>query len=109
MNSKALALLVLIAFARAAGAQEPAGAPPATAIAALDRAAAAYDYGDMKQVVESTRPIVEGALPATPEQRTQALRLLGIGLYLTGRTAGAETQFLELLRLQPRTRLDPTT
>jgi hypothetical protein len=84
-------------------------APPTSAVAALDRAAAAYDYGDMNQVVDATRPIVDGALTATPTQRGHALRLLGIGLYLTGRPAGAETHFLELLRLQPRTRLDPTT
>jgi hypothetical protein len=86
-----------------------AEAAPTTAVAALDRATAAYDYGDMNQVVSFTRPIVDGAFAVTPAQRAQALRLLGIGLYLTGRPAGAETQFLELLRAQPRTRLDPTT
>ncbi len=82
---------------------------PATATAALDRASAAYEYGEMKEVVEFTRPVVEGAMPATPVEREKALRLLGIGLYLTGRTGGAGTQFLDLLRLNPRARLDPTT
>lgn len=96
---------------------EPAEAPPAagapaaptTAVAALDRANAAYEYGDMKEVVESARPIIDGAVPADLGQRMQALRLLGIGLYLTGRPAGAETAFLELLRNRPKSRLDPTT
>jgi hypothetical protein len=42
-------------------------------------------------------------------QRAQALRLLGIALYLTGRPEGSETAFFELLRLKPSVRLDPTT
>lgn len=87
----------------------PATAAPTTAVAALDRAHAAYEYGDMAQVVDSARPIVEGALRATPAERLEALRLLGIGLYLIGRPTGAETHFLELLRERPRARLDPTT
>jgi hypothetical protein len=86
----------------------PPAAPPATAVAALDRASAAYDYGDMTQVVDATRLIVDGALFATPGQRLEALRLLGIGLYLTGRPTGAESYFFELLRSNRRARLDPT-
>ena len=88
----------------------PAAPPvPTTAVAALDRANAAYEYGDMNQVVESARPIVDGGVEATLAERLQALRLLGIGLYLTGRPAGAEAAFLELLRNHPKARLDPTT
>jgi hypothetical protein len=82
---------------------------PPDAAAALVRAAAAYEYGDLNQVVESARYITEGSLPATPEQQTQAFRLLGIGLYLTNRPLGAEAAFAELLRKDPRARLDPTT
>ncbi len=81
---------------------------PASAAAALVRATAAYEYGDMLQVVEATRPVVEGTLRARPEQRAQALRLLGIGLYLTNRPLGAENAFSQLLRLDPEARLDPT-
>jgi hypothetical protein len=88
----------------------PAAAPVATtAVAAIDRANAAYEYGDMKEVVDAARPVVDGALPATPAERFQALRLLGIGLYLTGRPTGAEAAFLELLRNRPKARLDATT
>jgi hypothetical protein len=84
-------------------------APPENAEAALGQAAAAYEYGDMNQVVDGARPVTEGLLPATPHQQARAFRLLGIGLYLTNRQPGAETAFKELLRLEPSARLDPTT
>ncbi len=83
--------------------------PPKDAAGALVRASAAYQYGDMNQVVESARPVAEGSLPSTPEEQIQAFRLLGIGLYLTNRPLGAETAFAELLRKDPNARLDPTT
>jgi hypothetical protein len=82
---------------------------PQDASAALVRASAAYEYGDMNQVVESARPVAEGLLPATPAEQIHAFRLLGIGLYLTNRPLGAETAFTELLRKDPRARLDPTS
>jgi hypothetical protein len=63
----------------------------------------------MKEVVDAARPVVDGAVEATPAERVQALRLLGIGLYLTSRPTGAEAAFLELLRTRPKARLDPTT
>jgi hypothetical protein len=88
----------------------PVPAPPATsAVAVIDRANAAYEYGDMKEVVAASRSIVDGEVESSPAERTQALRLLGIGLYLTGRPTGAEAAFLELLRSRPKMRLDPTT
>jgi hypothetical protein len=82
---------------------------PQNAAAALVRAAAAYEYGDMNQVVEASRPVAEGLLPATPQEQAQAFRWLGIGLFLTNRPLGAETAFTELLRKDPKSRLDPTT
>jgi hypothetical protein len=82
---------------------------PQNAGAALFRAAAAYEYGDLNQVVDSARLITEGLLPSTPEQQTQALRYLGIGLYLTNRPGGAEAAFKELLRQEPEAHLDPTS
>jgi len=87
----------------------PPNNPPQDAAAALVRASAAYEYGDMNQVVESARPVAEGLLPATPAEQIHAFRLLGIGLYLTNRPLGAETAFTELLRKDPRARLDPTS
>ncbi len=91
-------------------APEPVARPrPATATAALDQAAAAYAYGDMNLVVESARIIVEGGVSSsTPFERADALRFLGIGLYLTGRIEGSRVAFTELLRLRPETYLDPT-
>jgi len=87
----------------------PSSKLPQDAAAALIRASAAYEYGDMNQVVESARPVAEGLLPATSEEQIQAFRLLGIGLYLTNRPLGAETAFTELLRKDPHARLDPTS
>jgi hypothetical protein len=75
----------------------PSKLPP-DASAALIRASAAYEYGDMNQVVESARPVAEGLLPATSEEQIQAFRPMG-----------AETAFTELLRKDPRARLDPTS
>jgi hypothetical protein len=83
-------------------------APPVDAEAALERARAAYEYGEMEMVVDSARLVAEGRLHPTPAQRAQALRFLGVGLYLTGRQEGAETAFFDLLRLRPHARLDPT-
>jgi len=82
---------------------------PMTAFAALVHATAAYEYGDMVQVVDAARPVAEGTLPSSAEQRARALRFLGIGLFLTNRALGAENAFSELLRVDPRARLDPTT
>ena len=82
---------------------------PVDAAAALERARAAYEYGEMEDVVDSARLVAEGRLTATSAQRAQALRYLGIGLFLTGRREGAETAFFDLLRLRPSSRLDPTT
>ena len=84
------------------------GAAPADAEAALERTRAAYEYGEMEIVVDSARLVAEGRLRPTPSERAQALRYLGIGLFLTGRQEGAETAFFDLLRLRPNTRLDPT-
>jgi len=85
------------------------GKLPRDAVSALVRASAAYEYGDLNQVVEAARLITEGSVPATPEQQVLAFRLLGIGLYLTNRPLGAEAAFNELLRRDPHARLDPTT
>jgi hypothetical protein len=83
-------------------------APEADAAIALERARAAYEYGDMEMVVDSARVVAEGRAHPSPAQRVQALRLLGIGLFLTGRPEGAETAFFDLLRQRPEAKLDPT-
>ena len=98
--------------APAAPAPNTAGTVPAAptdAASSLERVRASYEYGDIDDVVEWSRPIAEGRLEATPAQRALALRYLGIGLYLTGRAPGAEAAFFELLRLRPDTVLDPRT
>jgi len=82
---------------------------PTNAAAALFRAGAAYEYGDMNQVVEAARLVTEGVVPASPPEQAQAFRLLGVGLYLTNRPMGAQTAFTELLRRDAKAHLDPTT
>jgi len=93
----------------AAATPPAAGATGETdAATALERALSAYEYGDMDLVVESARSVAEGRAHPNETQRVQALRLLGIGLFLTGRREGAETAFFDLLRQKPSARLDPT-
>jgi hypothetical protein len=81
--------------------------PPASATQALDRAAAAYEFGDIHQMIELSRLVAEGALPADDGQRADALRLLGIGLYLSAREDGARRAFIDLLQIRPKARLNP--
>ncbi len=92
----------------AAAQPAPSAATEVDAAATLERALAAYEYGDMDLVVESARLVAEGRARPSATQRVQALRLLGIGLFLTGRPEGAETAFFDLLRQKPGARLDPT-
>jgi hypothetical protein len=91
----------------AEGEPPPRGTPPANATQALDRAAAAYEFGDIQQMVDLSRLVAEGLLRGDDDQRADALRLLGIGLYLSGRHDGAQGAFVDLLKLRPRARLDP--
>ncbi|HEY0714666.1 MAG TPA: hypothetical protein VGF45_18430 [Polyangia bacterium] len=60
-------------------------------------------------MIDLSRQVAEGALPGNDDQRASALSLLGIGLYLDGRSDGAERAFTELVRLRPRWSLDPRT
>lgn len=120
LSAALISLLLNVATARAQTAPLTPPAPAATtagavlaaptdAASSLERVRASYEYGDIDDVVEWSRPIAEGRLEATPAQRALALRYLGIGLYLTGRAPGAEAAFFELLRLRPDTVLDPRT
>jgi hypothetical protein len=84
------------------------GRRPASAAEALDRAEAAYEFGDLRQMIDLGRLVAEGALAGNDDQRARALRLLGIGLYLDGRADGAERAFVELQALRPTLELDPT-
>jgi hypothetical protein len=82
--------------------------PVATAAEALDRASAAYEFGDIEMMIGLSRMVAEGLLTGDDDQRAEALRLLGIGLYLSGRLGGAERAFVDLIRLRPRTTLNPS-
>ncbi|HXI55047.1 MAG TPA: hypothetical protein VNO55_03255 [Polyangia bacterium] len=100
---------VLLSLIVAAPVPTPGIEAPPDATVALEKARAAYEYGDMEMVVDAARAVAEGRVRPTPAQRVQALRYLGIGLFLTGRFEGAETAFFDLLRIKPGIRLDPTT
>lgn len=81
-----------------------------TAHTALTQAIAAYEYGEIEEMVAAARLVSEGRVqPVSPHERAQALRLVGIGLFLLDRRDGAETTFVELLRQRPESRLDPRT
>jgi hypothetical protein len=83
--------------------------PAASAAEALDRASAAYEFGELEMMITLARMVAEGAVPGDEDQRAEALRLLGIGLYVQGRQDGAERAFMDLIRLRPATNLDPAT
>jgi hypothetical protein len=85
------------------------GTLPTTAAGTLDRAASAYEFGDIQQMVDLARLVSEGAFPASDEERAVGHRLLGLGLYLSGRPDRAEAAFVQLFRLDPRARLDRAT
>jgi hypothetical protein len=59
-------------------------------------------------MVDLSRLVAEGLLRGNDDQRANALRLLGIGLYLSGRHDGAQGAFIDLLKLRPQAHLDPT-
>jgi hypothetical protein len=59
-------------------------------------------------MVDLSRLVAEGLLRGDDDQRVNALRLLGIGLYLSGRHDGAQGAFIDLLKLRPQAHLDPT-
>jgi hypothetical protein len=82
---------------------------PRSAEAALKQAGSAYEYGDMPLLVESARLVTDGTVRSDQNQLAEALRFLGIGLYVTGRIEGARTAFEKLLQLRPNTELDPAT
>lgn len=82
---------------------------PRSAEAALKQAASAYEYGDMPLLVESARLVTDGTVKSDQKELAEALRFLGIGLYVTGRIEGARTAFEKLLQLRPNTELDPST
>ncbi len=79
---------------------------PTSAAAALDQAAAAYEFGDINQMVQLSRLVADGGVTATLAQRAEGYRMLGIGLSLTGRREGAEVAFVELLKRNPNATLN---
>jgi hypothetical protein len=67
-----------------------------------------YVVGKYGEAVKILRPLVDGRVLKDPADQREALRTYGISLYLDGKRPGAERAFRDLLRLDPRARLDPS-
>ncbi len=95
-------VLLMVLFGAQQGAQ--CGDGPAQR---LDCAQDAFQYGKYDDVVRLLRvPVEEGAFRVQADQ-VEALRIYGIGLYLTNRRAAAALIFKRLVRLDPSLHLDP--
>lgn len=109
--SPALLCAAVLAVARPAVAQRDGG-PPLTARERAPRqllrdAIDLYVVGRYEDASATLRPLVEARVLKDRADQQEALRIYGIALYLTGAAVGAERAFRDLLRLDPRARLDP--
>jgi hypothetical protein len=66
-----------------------------------------YVVGRYREAAERLRPLVEASQLKDVIDQKEALRAYGTSLYLSGGTSGAERAFRDLLRIDPKTRLDP--
>lgn len=73
----------------------------------LQSAHNAFEYGQYEETVNLLRPLIERGLEMKKDDKTEALRLYSISLYLTGRKQGANLVFREMITLDPTMRLDP--
>jgi hypothetical protein len=67
----------------------------------------AFEYGQYEKTVSLLRPLVERGLIKEKTDKVEALRLYGIGLFLTGRKDGARLVFRRAIDLDPTLRLNP--
>jgi hypothetical protein len=74
----------------------------------LEEGARAYVRGDFKQAIKRIRPLLYPSIRlSNQEQVVQAYRLLGISYVFEKNKPEAEKQFLAILSIRPRFRLDP--
>jgi hypothetical protein len=66
-----------------------------------------FQYGQYEKVVSLLRPIIERGLINEKADLTEALRMYGISLFLTGRKPGALLVFGRVVDMDPTLRLDP--
>ena len=75
--------------------------------ALLRAALGLYVQGHYQQAAARLAPLVQKRVLADRADRLEALRTYGIALFLGGARPAAERAFRELLRLDPKARLDP--
>ena len=80
---------------------------PVTPRKLLGQAVDLYMEGRYKEAAERLRPLVQSRVLRDRADQKEALRAYGVSLYLSGGKAGAERAFRDLLRLDPKERLDP--
>lgn len=85
----------------------PARAQTGDADSAIRYAENAFEYRDFDKVVEVLWPWLHPPRIQDPQLQVRARSLLGISLYLVGRTDDAREEFSALLLLEPDHRLDP--
>jgi hypothetical protein len=73
----------------------------------LRQAVDLYVSGRYQEAAERLRPLVESRILPDREDQIEALKAYGISLFLSGSKIGSERAFRDLLRLAPKTQLDP--
>ena len=73
----------------------------------LGQAIDLYVVGRYAEAAARLRPLVETRVLSDRADQKEALRAYGISLFLSGGRAGSERAFRDLLRLDPKVRLDP--
>ncbi len=80
---------------------------PVTPRALLSQAVDLYMEGKYREAADRLRPLVESRVLGDQADQKEALRAYGSSLYLSGGKVGAERAFRDLLRLDPKEKLDP--
>ena len=80
---------------------------PVTPRQLLSQAVDLYMEGKYKEAADRLRPLVQSRVLKDQADQKEALRAYGAALYLSGGKEGAERALRDLLRLDPKEKLDP--
>ena len=100
-----IAILLALLLAQAPPAEDER--EPPSAVDALNRARATFEYGDYAQASKLLSQLVDTGRFESATLRAEAYRLLGLSLFYQGRKGEAYSAFLEYLYLDPDAELDP--
>ena len=78
-----------------------------SAVEAMNRARATFEYGDYPQASRLLSALIEGGRFESLDLRAEAYRLLGLSLFYQGKKGEAYSAFLEYLYIDPDAQLDP--